>query len=254
MIPVYVIWSCIIACILLLVLKFAKYRRAEQFAEPADFYLRGDGAWANNQMVGASASTPGQAGFVPAPPAGNHGAYLGGDGNWALQSYGLFALAPAVAGGATAKISPVSTIAVAPPVQARSAFIWNTTPVYASGISCTGANIIFANPGVYIITAKLRIPTVMTAYIAPGSSFEIAYSPNGGTSWLIATQVQPTLLAAGTDILITTMADAIVQSAIWRVQYQYTPTSSMPAAALGSLTLSLPLTIFTNSLTIYRVA
>jgi hypothetical protein len=28
----------------------------------------------------------------------------------------------------------------------------------------------------------------------------------------------------------------------------------MPAAALGSLTLSLPLTIFTNSLTIYRVA
>lgn len=239
MLPLYVPWVCIIACILMLL---TQYRRGERFAEPADFYLRGDGSWSGTPMVGASLIASGSAGFVPAPHAGSQGAYLRGDGTWATQSYGLFVLAPTAAGGATASIP-------ATPPNTRLPIVWNTTPVFASGITCRGPVIKFDNPGIYMMTARLKITTPTPNMYAPSSFVEIAYSPNGGTIW-IAT-VQGLNIHSLLDITMNTMVSTTTQSDMWRVQYQYSYTTS---GLVSSPQLQLPISQVSNSLTIYRVA
>ncbi len=243
MLPLYVPCICIIACILIIM---SRHSRGEGFADPTSFYLRGDGIWADNQMVGASAVSPGAAGFVPAPAPGNQGAYLRGDGIWAPQSHGLFTLAPTTIGGASTAIAPVQSLDRAP-------LIWKTPAVYSAGITCTGANIVFGNSGVYMIMAKLQLSSILTSLFTPTAYFEIAYSPDGGTKWIAAVQIIQTLLSTGTSVLLNTMASTDAQSAIWRVQYQYALSSS------GNLikpppTIAMSAALNTNSLTIYRVA
>jgi hypothetical protein len=241
--PLYIPCVCIIACILIIL---AQYRRGEGFADPTEFYLRGDGQWAGNQMVGASAISPGAAGFVPTPSAGTQGAYLRGDGQWAPQSYGLFTLAPITAGGAQARISPVS-------VGDRAPFMWNTRAVYSSGITCTGPIIIFNNPGVYMLMVKLQLGSIFLNLFVATTFIEIAYSPNDGKSWIATAQTLISLLPGGTSVMLNTMASTDAQSALWRVQYQYALTAA-GTATTPPATISMSVALNTNSLTIYRVA
>lgn len=218
-----------------------QHRRGERFAEPADFYLRGDGSWSGTPMVGASLIAAGSAGFVPVPQAGSQGAYLRGDGTWATQSYGLFILAPPAAGGATASIP-------ATPPNTRLPLVWNTTPVFASGITCSGPVIKFDNPGIYMMTARLKI-TTPTPNMYSSSFVEIAYSPNGGTIWIATVQVANIHILL--DVTMNTMVSTAAQSAMWRVQYQYSYTAS---GLVSSPQLQLPISQVSNSLTIYCVA
>jgi alpha-tubulin suppressor-like RCC1 family protein len=124
------------------------------------------------QFAGATATSAGALGYVPAPPAGAHNAYLRGDGTWAVHTAvnpntvarGGYIAAVVIVNGGTKYDAP-PTITITPPATGIGA---TATAIIANGI-ITAINITNAGWGytadpIVAVSTTTGTPAIVVAY------------------------------------------------------------------------------------------